>query len=142
MRDLLFGTNLHPRSTDVGLLIFRVYAGLTLALSHGIGKVPPSEGFIERVGGMGMPAPELVAWVAAFAELGGGILLAMGLLTRPVGLVVAVHFAIVVLVAHAGDPFGRRELPIFFLMSALLLAFSGAGRYSVDALIRGRGRKV
>ena len=141
MRDLLFGTNPHPRTTDVGLLILRVYAGIALALAHGLGKVPPSERFVERVGGMGFPAPELFAWIAGFAELGGGILLAVGLLSRPIGLFVAAHFLIVGFLAHAGDPFGRRELPFFFFVSALLIGLAGAGRYSLDALIRGRGSR-
>jgi putative oxidoreductase len=85
---------------------------------------------------MGLPAPELFAWLAAFAEFGGGLLIAVGLLTRPAALLVAAHFVVVVLLAHAGDPFGRRELPLFFLTAALLFALSGAGRYSVDAAVR------
>lgn len=47
-------------------------------------------------------------------------------------------FAVVVLVAHAGDPLGDRELPILFLTIAVALAFTGPGRYSLDAMIRGR----
>jgi putative oxidoreductase len=140
IRELLFGYEPNSRWTDVGLLILRVFSGLALALAHGLGKVPPSEGFVGRVGGMGVPAPELFAWLAAFAEAGGGLLIALGLLTRPASLLVAVHFAIVVLLAHAGDPFGGRELPLFFLVTALLLLLSGAGRYSVDAAVTGRVR--
>jgi uncharacterized membrane protein YphA (DoxX/SURF4 family) len=50
------------------------------------------------------------------------------------------HFIFVVLLAPAADPFGDRELPLFFLITALLFLLSGAGRYSVDAALRGRGR--
>lgn len=139
MRELLFGGPMNPRSTDVGLLLFRVFVGLSLALLHGIGKVPPSERFVARVGNMGMPAPEITAWLATLAEFGGGLLLAVGLLTRPAALFVVAHFAIVVLLAHAGDPIGDRELAMFFGTSALLLVLAGPGRYSVDAVIRGRG---
>jgi len=67
------------------------------------GKVPPQEGFVGRVGGMGFPAPLLFAWLAAFAEFAGGILIAIGLLTRPISLLVFLHFVVVVFVAHAGD---------------------------------------
>jgi putative oxidoreductase len=49
-----------------------------------------------------------------------------------------VHFLIVVFLAHAGDPFGRRELPLFFFFAAVLFALAGPGRYSVDAMLRGR----
>jgi putative oxidoreductase len=135
---LLFGGNEHPTRTDVGLLILRVFTGLALALAHGWGKVPPQPGFVGRVGGLGLPAPELFAWLAAFAEFAGGLLLAVGLLTRPVAALIVVHFLVVVFLAHAGDPFGDRELGLFFLVSALLFLLAGAGRYSADAMLRGR----
>lgn len=138
--DVLIGSEVNPRLTDVGLLILRVFSGLALALAHGWGKIPPSPGFVGMIGGMGMPAPELFAWLAAIAEFGGGLLIAVGLLTRPAALLVIGQFMFVVLLAHAGDPFGDRELPLFFLVTALLFLLSGAGRYSADAALRGRGR--
>lgn len=138
--DVLIGSEVNPRLTDIGLLILRVFSGLALALAHGWGKIPPSPGFVGMIGGMGMPAPELFAWLAAIAEFGGGLLIAVGLLTRPAALLVAGQFMFVVLLAHAGDPFGDRELPLFFLVTAPLFLLSGAGRYSVDAALRGRGR--
>lgn len=142
MRDFLFGSTVHDRGTDAGLLVFRLVAGLSLAFFHGIGKVPPSEGFVGMVGGMGLPAPGLFAWLAALAEFGGGLLLAVGLLTRPVAFVVAVHFVIVATLAHAGDPLGDRELPLIFLATAVLLLLAGPGRYSVDGALAGRRRPI
>jgi putative oxidoreductase len=32
--------------TEAGLAVLRITAGLLLALLHGIGKVPPQEGFV------------------------------------------------------------------------------------------------
>lgn len=136
--DLLFGGNVNQRTTDFGLLILRVFGGLALALAHGWGKVPPKPRFVGMLGGMGLPAPEFFAWLVMLAEFGGGLLIALGLLTRPAALLVIGNFTVVVLLAHAGDPFGERELPLFFLVIALTLLFTGAGRYSVDAALRGR----
>lgn len=138
--ELFIGHEANTQVTDVGLLFLRVFAGLALALAHGRGKVPPSQGFIGMIGGMGLPEPALFAWLAAIAEFGGGLLIALGLLTRPASLLVVGHFLFVVLLAHAGDSFGDRELPFFFLVSALLFLLAGAGRYSVDAALRGRTR--
>jgi len=135
---LLFGSNAHPTPTDIGLLILRLFTGLALALAHGWGKVPPQPGFVGMIGGMGLPAPELFAWLAALAEFAGGLLLAVGLLTRPVAALIVGHFLVVVILAHAGDPFADRELPLFFLVSALLFLLAGAGRYSADAVLSGR----
>ena len=128
------------RAGDLGLLLLRVVGGLALALAHGIGKVPPSQRFIERVGGMGFPAPEVFAWLAAAAEVGGALLLVVGLLTRPVGAIVAGYFLLIVFIAHAGDPFGGREKAVLFAAISAALALTGAGRYSIDALIQGRSR--
>jgi putative oxidoreductase len=139
MKQVLFG-GVETGSTagEIGRLVLRVFAGLALALAHGLGKVPPSDRFVGRVEGMGFPAPELFAWLAAFAEFGGGLLLAAGLLTRPIAAYVAAHFVIVVALAHAGDPFGQRELPLFFLAVAIHYMLMGGGRYSLDSLIRRR----
>lgn len=141
VKELLFGGAGGATSTaDAGLAAYRLSAGLAIALLHGIGKVPPSEGFAGMIGGMGLPAPELFAWLAAFAELGGGLLLAIGLLTRPAAVLLFGHFAFVVLLAHGGEPLGDRELPLIFWATALMFMLTGAGRYSVDALLqRGTG---
>lgn len=138
-RDLLFSrATTNSRAADLGLLILRVITGLALAWAHGMGKVPPSERFIGRVADMGLPAPEVFAWLAATAEFGGGILLALGLLTRPAALLICGNMVIVALIAHAGDPFGDREKAVLFGAIALMYLLAGAGRFSVDALLRRR----
>jgi putative oxidoreductase len=143
MRRLLFGRpSPASGSMDLGLLILRAVSGLALALAHGIGKVPPSERFVATVTRMGFPAPEAMAWLAGLAELGGGLLLAVGLLTRPTALVVAIHFVLVVVVASAGDTFLERERAVLFLMAAVTLLFTGPGRYSVDAMIERRRPEI
>lgn len=137
--NLLFGRmTTGDRNTDIGLGVLRVVAGLALAFLHGIGKMPPADWLVGRAGDMGFPMPTLFAWLAALAELAGGVMLALGVLTRPVAVFVTIHFVIVVLLAHAGDPIADRELPILFLSIATLFALAGPGRYSLDALIRGR----
>lgn len=127
-----------PRSTaasvDAALLATRLIAGLSLALAHGVSKVPPSERFVARVAGMGFPAPDLFAWLAGIAELGGGLLLAVGLFTRPAALLVASNMTIIMFVALAGEPFLEREKPLLFFAIALLALLAGPGRYSLDAV--------
>jgi uncharacterized membrane protein YphA (DoxX/SURF4 family) len=125
----------------VNNVVFAEYvqeARIDFAVRHFQDAFSPAEGFVGHIGGLGFPVPEAFAWMSGFAEFGGGLLLAIGLLTRPAALLVAVHFVIVTFLAHAGDPFGRRELPLFFLVAALLFVFTGAGRYSADAAVQGR----
>lgn len=138
-RNWIFGSTTAGTSVaDAGLAALRITAGLLLASLHGIGKIPPQEGLVGWIGGMGFPAPLVFAWLAGIAEFVGGLLIALGLLTRPAAAFVFLHFVIVVTVAHAGDAFSDRELPILFGVIAFAFALIGPGRYSVDAVMGGR----
>ena len=134
----LFGGPNNAAATDAGLLILRAFAGISLALAHGYGKLPPSDGFIQGVGELGYPMPIVFAWAAALAEFAGGLLLALGLFTRPSALLIAITMATAGFLAHGEDPFGVKELAFLYLAIAVLYVLAGAGRYSIDALLRKR----
>ena len=134
-RSLLFGSGDTSRATDLGLLILRLGLGLTLALAHGLGKLPPSEGFINGVGEMGFPLPTAFAWAAALSEFVGGLLIATGLATRPAAFFVACTMATAFFIRHADDPFMDAEKALLFLVGALALLATGAGRYAVDRFL-------
>lgn len=139
-RSLIFGSGETSTATDIGLLLLRLGVGLPLAFAHGTGKIPPSTGFIEGTAGMGFPAPLFFAWVAGLSELLGGILLALGLATRPAAFFVACTMAVAFFVRHGSDPFADGEKALLFLVSALALLSAGAGKYAVDAVLRRRER--
>ena len=141
LRSLFFGSGDTSRATDLGLLILRLGIGLPLALAHGLGKVPPSAGFIDGTAEMGFPLPALFAWAAALSEFLGGLLLAVGLATRPAAFFVACTMAVAAFVRHGADPFGDKEKAVLFLVGALTLLFAGAGRYAVDAWIGRRATR-
>lgn len=133
---LLFGGSGGSDSlSDLGLLILRLFAGLALALAHGMGKIPPS-GFAEWMSASGVPM--IFVWLCIIAEFGGGIFLALGLLTRPAAFLIVGNMVSALLIAHRGQSFGEMELPLFFLATAVCFVLVGAGRYSVDNMIRSR----
>jgi putative oxidoreductase len=146
IRNILFGgMGAGSAAGDAGLLVLRAGIGLMLAIGHGLAKVyadghmGPSQPFIAGVGDMGFPAPLLFAWCATLAEFLGGLLLALGLLTRPAALFVAFNMAVAAFVAQLHQPLfgpGSKELPLLYLLPALALMLTGAGRYSFDRLIR------
>ena len=139
VRWFLFGGAGGGSSTaDLGLLLLRVFAGLSLAFAHGLGKLPPSERFLAGVAEMGFPLPALFGWAAALAEFAGGILLALGLLTRPAALFVGITIAVAAFIRHAGSPFGERELALLYGTAAVMLLLTGAGRYAIDRRLQGR----
>lgn len=120
---------------ELALLALRAYAGLALALAHGLGKLPPSGQFVEAVARLGFPAPLAFAWMSGLAETVGGLLLALGLLTRPAALAVAFNMAVAGVLAHAADPFRAKELAFLFLAAALVFAARGGGRFAADRLV-------
>lgn len=121
---------------DLGLLIFRLTIGLSMAFAHGMGKIPPSEGLIGGVTAMGFPAPMLFAWAAGLSEFAGGILIAIGLLTRYSAAFLGFTMAVAVFVAHGADPFKEKEMAVLYLVSCVLLLLAGAGKFSLDRWIR------
>ncbi|BET66271.1 DoxX family protein [Opitutales bacterium ASA1] len=134
---LFFGGVVFPGFlSNSAFAILRVVAGLGMALGHGLGKVPPSDGFIGAVGAMGFPLPFVFAWAAGLAELVGAILVAVGLATRPAALFVTITMGVAAFVRHAGDAFADRESSLLYGAVFLVFTVLGAGRVSVDALIR------
>src|SRR4051794_36762247 len=93
-------------SASLGLLVLRVVVGLTLAW-HGYDKLhePLKSQFISGVGSMGLPGGEKMAYAAMAAELGGGIAIALGLLTRPAALLILCTMCVAVFKAHAGQAY-------------------------------------
>lgn len=121
---------------DLGLLIFRIFVGLSMALVHGLGKIPPNDQLIGGVGSMGFPVPVAFAWLAALSECVGGFLIATGLFTRYASLFLGITMAVAGFVVHASDPFNVKELAFMYLAACVLFVFTGAGRFSLDRILR------
>ncbi len=135
--NLLFGgIDIRSKAANVGLMLLRVFTGLSLAFGHGIGKIPPSERFISGVTNMGFPIPVLFAWAAGCSELFGGVFLAAGFMTRPAAFFVAFTMAVAGLITHAADPYGRKEKAFLFMFVAIMYLLVGAGRYAIDGFIK------
>src|SRR5690606_31934164 len=110
--------------------------GLSMAFAHGLGKLPPPEQLVQGVASMGFPAAGVFAWLAGLSEFAGGLLIAVGLFTRHSALFLGFTMATAGFVAHSADPFQRKELAFLYLASCVLLFFTGAGKYSLDRIIR------
>lgn len=128
-------------TTATAYLLLRVFIGLTMAFSHGMGKMPPSEMLIGGVSSLGFPMPEFFAWAAACAEVVGGLLLAVGLLTRPAAAFVAFTMLVAVFGVHGADPFEKKEMALLYLFSSLFFVLAGAGKFSLDQLLSRRCKK-
>jgi putative oxidoreductase len=111
------------------LAILRIVTAL-LFLAHGTAKLL---GFPET--GMSPPLFSIFG-LAGILEIVGGILLILGLFTRPVAFILAGEMAVAYFMAHAPESFfpiiNRGESAILFCFVFLYLVFAGAGAWSLD----------
>ena len=123
-------------AANAGLTLLRIFAGVALALGHGLGKIPPSDGLINGTANMGFPAPAAFAWAAGLSEFLGGILLALGLLTRWASFFVAFTMLVALVGVHRADPFQKQELAFMYFFISLAFLIKGAGDWSIDSFLR------
>lgn len=126
--------------TDAGLLVLRVVTGLFMAFGHGLGKMPPSEGFIGGTEKLGFPMPVFFAWMAGLSEFLGGLLLALGLFTRPAAFFIVCTMATAGFIRHADDPFGTKEKALLYFILGIFFLLSGGGKYGLGKLLFKSGK--
>lgn len=124
------------------LLVIRLYWGFSFAQS-GWGKFMKLDRTAGFFADLGIPLPKLNTVMAASAEFGGGVLLALGLFARPA----SVPLIFIMLVAYGTAH--REELgaifndtdkflgaaPFLFLLASLLVLTFGPGKLSIDAVL-------
>ena len=127
------------KSYPFTLALLRIFAAF-IFWQHGAQKV------FGMFGGDAAATFTLV-WVAGLAEFFGSILLAVGFLTRPVSLVLAVDMAILYLGTYLPQGFppvvdrNGEAAAILFAIAALFV-FTGPERFSVDSVLKGRSGGV
>ena len=136
LKSCLFGS-CDPSGTcaQVGYTLFRVFIGLAMALGHGLGKIRNPEAFLEGVEKMNLPLASLMGWAAILSEFLGGLLIAIGLLTRPAAFFLGITMAVAGFMVHAQDDFGTKERALLYLVSCIAIMAFGGGKFGVDSLL-------
>ena len=125
---------------DLVILLTRLGVGAVL-FAHGWQKLVTYgiDGAAAGLGAAGVPAPVLLASLAAGVELLGGAALVLGLLVPVVGVLLALDMLGAFALVHAGNGIfvdqGGFELVLALGLASLLLAAIGAGRYSLDRFL-------
>jgi len=122
-------------TTAYATLLLRLSLGL-MFIAHGLLKVlvfTPA-GTVGYFASLGIP--EAFAWLTMAAELGGGLLLILGVQVRWVALL-QLPVIVGALVVHAGNGWlfssanGGWEFPAFWVVAQLVMALLGDGPYSL-----------
>jgi putative oxidoreductase len=119
------------------LSILRIVAAL-IFLEHGTQKL---FGFPPRASGMG-PEVFSLLWFAAVLELAGGLLLLVGLWTRPVAFILSGEMAFAYFIGHAPrnvfPALNGGDAAILYCFVFLYMAAAGGGAWSLDHTRTGR----
>ena len=132
---------LHKIRKDIGILILRVSFGLSMLFAHGLPKLEKLTSGEEEVkfyDFMGLGA-EVSLTLAVFAELVCSGLLTIGWFTRLSLLPLIFTMAIAFFTVHGSDPFQQKEMAFLYLIVYTTLLFTGAGKFSVDGIVRKKG---
>ena len=120
------------RYTEAAFALMRIVAGLLFAC-HGAQKL------FGVLGGQAMTASGLIL-SAGIIEFVGGLLIALGLLTRVAAFFASGEMAVAYFKAHAPHGFwpieNKGEPAVVYCFIFLFIAAYGAGRYSLDAVLR------
>jgi len=138
----LGGLALQPnQSTNIAFqiswTILRVVAGIVM-VHNGLDKLANIESFAQAyVAYLGLPFPITLSYMAAFTELIGAPLVALGLFTRPAAM--GLFFTMLVAMYHhvkiAGLSIPYLELSALYAATFLFFVINGGGQFSVDAVL-------
>jgi putative oxidoreductase len=120
----------------IAWFLLRVVAGLLFLQAGGMKILDWFGGIPAEFGGH--PAFPSQTWIGGMLELVGGLLVMIGLLTRPVCFILAGEMAVAYFQFHQPNGFwpiqNHGEPAVLFCFIFLFFAAHGAGPWSVDAL--------
>ena len=125
------------RYRDAGLLVLRIGIGVMFML-HGFPKVMGGPEGWTRIGAataaIGLDfAPTFMGFIAAMAEFGGGLLLVLGLLTRPACALLCITMLVATIMhVQNEDGFNRYSHALEAAIVFFSLLLIGPGRFSLD----------
>ncbi|TVR40921.1 MAG: DoxX family protein [Cryomorphaceae bacterium] len=130
---ILLKQQAYPSLLNFSHVLLRVGLGLFM-LTHGYPKLEKllsgSQQFPDPLGIGALPSLIL----AVFAEVFCSALVALGLLTRYAVIPLIITMIVAAFVAHAGDPFGKREMALLYLLGYVVIFARGSGKFSLDQL--------
>lgn len=140
---------------DWAVLILRLIIGFGFMV-HGWAKFSRGPaGFGKLLEQLGVPLPDVMAWVVPFVELLGGLAILLGVFVKIVGVPLIITMLVAMFtvllrygfstintvgLTETGPKFGPPgyELNLLYIAGLVSLILIGAGRFSIDNLIKGK----
>jgi putative oxidoreductase len=130
----LFTLSFIPQSVDFGLLVLRLWLGLTMLLNHGLDKATHFAAMAAKFPPI-IYSSQVSLGLVVFAEVVCSVLLVIGLLSRFAALGLAINMGVAFFVVHkaslAMGP-GSGELAFIYLAGYIALFFAGPGKLAAD----------
>ena len=136
-----------PALTDAALLVLRVGVAVVF-IAHGYGDVFEAgvTTNMQNYRDAGIPLATVAAPFAAYIQLFGGILFALGALTRLIGVGFIIVMAGALLFVHLGESLVMGQdgsgsgFAFIMCVASIALVLQGPGRFSLDRIIADRRR--
>ena len=127
-------------SSDIGILILRIFPGVVMFLNHGLNKISAGIAKWERLGGaltdlIGFESLKIFfGFMASYAESIGALFIMFGLLTRFSSFLLFFTMMVASLKHYFEGEFS--ELAFIYGCIYFALIISGPGKYSVDNILK------
>ncbi|MEO0018288.1 MAG: hypothetical protein RLZZ522_1571 [Verrucomicrobiota bacterium] len=151
LKRCIFDCGTRDAGLAPGLLFLRGMIGAMMLVGHGLPKISTYAALRD-----GWPVPDFfplyfmspaVSLMATIgAEVGAAACLILGLMTRPAAFVFCFAMAVAAFDVCAAQPLfampaSGKELAVLYLVPALMILFTGAGTWSLDAAILRAGKR-
>lgn len=120
-------------ANNTGFAIIRIITGLFLVY-HGleIFESAKMQDYASWDSVKSMPFPAFWAYLGKGSELVGGVLLAIGFMTRPAAILVTLTMLFICFKIGNGKFWYEDQYPFLFALLAMIYFFTGPGKWSVD----------
>lgn len=123
---------------DLPLLFARIVLAYGLYIPA-MNKINNLSAITDWFGELGIPAPQLSAYLSAGTEASGIVLLSLGLGTRLISIPLIINMVVAIITVHWPNGFDAGnngfEIPVYYMVMLFTLLIFGPGKSSVDYLL-------
>lgn len=152
MKKFFFDSGVRDPLASTGLLVMRVSFGLMMLIGHGIvkwknyGEMVKGWDIVPQIWPLSHMSGSMSLMSTIGAEVFASALIVLGLATRPAAFVLGFAMCVAAFQVHGGDPTfsmggPSKEMALLYLIPAFVLIITGAGQWSLDALIHSDKRR-